>query len=224
MKPDFWHEKWQGLGWHISTSLAKLRLSRKIAGGRAMRCLGQPVITSPRHGQIVLGERAVLVSKSIGTALGVSHRVVLRCLTPEARVAIGNDCGLSGTSICAAAEVRIGHRCLFGADVMVFDTDFHNHAPDGRRYSSPDWKAISKPVFIGDDVFIGARAIITKGVTIGDGAIVAAGSVVTKDVPARSLVAGNPARHIRQVDNRRNDALESIFTPGQSTHRKGFEI
>ncbi|WP_290369083.1 DapH/DapD/GlmU-related protein [Sphingobium sp. CECT 9361] len=85
---------------------------------------------------------------------------------------------------------------------MVFDTDFHNHLPQGRRYGKPDWRAISRPVSIGDDVFIGTRAIVQKGVTIGDGAIVAAGSVVTKDVPPRSIVAGNPACMVRMLEPR----------------------
>nr|WP_315943076.1 CatB-related O-acetyltransferase [Microbacterium festucae] len=52
-------------------------------------------------------------------------------------------------------------------------------------------------VEIGSDVWIGASAVVLGGVTIGDGAIVAAGSVVTRDVAAFSIVAGNPARHVR---------------------------
>ena len=57
---------------------------------------------------------------------------------------------------------------------------------------------MSKPVHIGNHVWIGRSAIILKGVTIGAGAIVGAGSVVTRDVPARSLVAGNPAKVIKE--------------------------
>jgi acetyltransferase-like isoleucine patch superfamily enzyme len=53
---------------------------------------------------------------------------------------------------------------------------------------------VNRDVRIGDNCFIGAHSIILPGVTIGDGCIVAAGSVVARDVPARSLVAGNPAR------------------------------
>jgi maltose O-acetyltransferase len=56
----------------------------------------------------------------------------------------------------------------------------------------------SDPVIIGDNVWIGERAIILKGVNIGDNAIVAAGSVVTKSIPNNSLVAGNPAKIIKQ--------------------------
>ena len=53
------------------------------------------------------------------------------------------------------------------------------------------------PITIGDDVWIGQRAIILPGITIGDGAIVAAGSIVTKDIPARTVVGGNPTKILK---------------------------
>lgn len=163
--------------------------------------LGRIIVEAPQGARIVIGDRVLLSSISEATALGVAHPIILRCLTAEAEITIGEDCGLSGTSVCAAVEVRIGARCMFGADAMVFDTDFHNHAPEGRRYSKPDWPRISRPTIIGNDVFIGARAIVTKGVTIGDGAIIAAGSVVVNDVPARAIVGGNPAKLLRMLDS-----------------------
>lgn len=194
-------DKIDGLAWRLSSLVAGRRLRGRHQIGPGLRCLGQPIVQCADGASIAIGAFAVLVSRSSGTALGVAHPVVLRCLTPFARIEIGDDCGFSGTTICAARRVRIGHRCLFGADVLVFDTDFHNHAPEGRRYAAPDWDAISRPVVIGNDVFVGARAIITKGVTIGDGAIVAAGSVVLGDVPANSIAGGNPARVLRMLDN-----------------------
>lgn len=56
-----------------------------------------------------------------------------------------------------------------------------------------------KPVKIGDNVWIGGRAVINPGVTIGDNVVIGSGSVVTKDIPANSVVAGNPARVIKMV-------------------------
>ena len=56
-----------------------------------------------------------------------------------------------------------------------------------------------QPVTIGDQVFIGARAIILKGVSVGCGSVVAAGSVVSRDVPTKTVVAGNPAREVKKL-------------------------
>jgi len=197
----------QGLAWRLSSFVVRLRFGGRHRLGRKLRCLGLPIIESVPGAEIAIGNNVVMVSRSAGTALGVSHPVILRCMAPGARLVIGDDCGLSATSICAAKEVRIGSRCLIGADAMIFDTDFHNHAPQGRRYAPPAWDRISKPVIIGNDVFIGARALITKGVTIGHGAIVAAGSVVVNDVPAAAVVGGNPARLLRMLSPQQHGAL-----------------
>ena len=56
-----------------------------------------------------------------------------------------------------------------------------------------------RPVSIGDDVWIGANAMILRGVTLGEGAVVGAGAVVTGDVPAHTIVAGNPATVVREL-------------------------
>lgn len=199
MQIDTVLNKIQGLEFKLWSLAAHFVVRPRVRGGEGLRCLGLPIIRQNQYGQIELGRNVVLVSRSQGTALGVAHSIVLRCLTPSSVICIGDDSGLSGTTVCAAQSVTIGARCLFGADVLIFDTDFHNHDWHNRRYSKPDWLRISKPVTIGNDVFIGTRAIVQKGVSVGDGAIVAAGSIVTADVPPHTIVAGNPARVIRKL-------------------------
>ncbi|QNE32445.1 hypothetical protein F1C10_11145 [Sphingomonas sp. NBWT7] len=125
--------------------------------------MGLPAIQLAPDTRLDIGPSVALVSRSVGTALGVAHRVVLRCLTLAARRVIGDHCGLSGASICTAISITVEKRCLFGADVLVFNTDFHNHAPENRRHVKPDDSAISRPVTTGADVFIGTRAIVGKG-------------------------------------------------------------
>lgn len=192
---------WDGLKGRASTKDAAWALRRLgVELGEKVAFHGRPIVTLGPKGKIRIGDRAVLTSRSRQTALGVRSPVILRCVAPGASIEIGADCGLSGTVICAAKSVTIGNRCLIGADCMIFDTDFHNHAASNRRYSAPSWDKISAPVAIGDDVFIGTRSIISKGVMIGRGAIVAAGSVVCKDVPEFTIVGGNPARQIGSVD------------------------
>jgi acetyltransferase-like isoleucine patch superfamily enzyme len=97
----------------------------------------------------------------------------------------------NGARISCFTGVSIGHGAHIGPDAIVMDSDSHAIAPA----SGP----VSAPVKIGDHVWIGARAMVLKGVTIGDGAVVAAASVVTKDVAPGTLVAGSPARYVRDV-------------------------
>lgn len=143
-----------------------------------------------------------MISRSSHTALGVNHPVILRTLMPGAVLRIGSGVRMSGTTVCAAEYVAIGDRCLFGANVTVADTDFHSLDPVTRSSPAEDAKHAShKPVEIEDDVFIGNASIILKGVRISKGAVIGAGSVVTKDVPAMTIVAGNPAKPIGSVES-----------------------
>lgn len=168
--------------------------------GAGVQIYGAPIITVYRGSKIRVGDRAVICSSSEKTALGVSRPTVLRTLNADATILIGDDTGLSGTVVCAAIGVEIGDRCLVGADVTIVDTDFHPVAPwRDRRYAARPEAKESDRIVIGSDVFIGTQSIILKGVTIGDGAVVGAGSVVTANVPATTIVAGNPARTIGSV-------------------------
>ncbi|WDQ99680.1 acyltransferase [Devosia sp. J2-20] len=112
---------------------------------------------------------------------------------------IGDDVGLSGAVICAALDVVIGNGCLIGADVMIFDNDFHPVDHPQRRYSIQVDTSQFAPVNIEGNVFIGTKSIICKGVTIGQNSVIGAGSVVTRSVPANSVYAGSPAKFIRKL-------------------------
>lgn len=186
----------------LGTAHGKLRLlAEGVTLARSAKIIGTPHVQRHTGSSIVVGERVTLCSWSSWTALGVAHPIVLRTLQSRAELRIGADTGISGGAICAAVSVVIGDRCLIGADVTITDTDFHPLAPENRRYTS-DWLQIGcKPVRIGDDVFIGTRAIILKGVEIGNGAVIAAGSVVTRSVPARAVFAGNPASLLRYLQH-----------------------
>jgi len=159
---------------------------------------GFPIVELLKDSQLILGRGLSLCSVSQHTALGVSHPVILRTLLPGAEIKIGDESGLSGTTICAAISVTIGARCLIGADVMIVDTDFHTIKMKGRIYKDPS-EASSSPVVIEDDVFIGARSIILKGVRVGAGSVIGAGSVVTSNVESLTVVAGNPAKWIKNI-------------------------
>jgi acetyltransferase-like isoleucine patch superfamily enzyme len=120
------------------------------------------------------------------------------------RVEIGDGCFVGPRSrIWSQESVRIGNQVHIGELVDIHDSDGHPLDPTERRldvdaifsgtYRAPETPQ-TRAVVIEDNVRIGLRAIVLKGVTVGRDAVVAAGAVVTKDVPAGSVVAGNPAR------------------------------
>jgi serine O-acetyltransferase len=86
----------------------------------------------------------------------------------------------------------VNRSAVIGANVTLF-----NGVVIGRKDTILPSGRETKYPSIGDDVWIGPHAIVIGGVRIGDGAIIGPGSVVTKDVPARCVVAGNPARILR---------------------------
>lgn len=109
-----------------------------------------------------------------------------------ASISIGDGTYLNrNTEIVAARSVKIGRDCKIGRDVLIMDTDQH---------ALPGSELMVAPVVIEDRAWIGARAIVLKGVRIGHDSVVGAGSVVTRDVPARTIVAGQPGRVVRSFD------------------------
>lgn len=116
-------------------------------------------------------------------------------------VTAGDNCTFNVFSI-VRGTVSMGDGVRIGAHTSILGFN-HSMAPDKPVYQQP---LTAKGITIGDDVWIGSNAVVLDGVTIGEHSVVGAGAVVTKDVPAWSVVAGNPARHIR---DRRGAAASS---------------
>jgi acetyltransferase-like isoleucine patch superfamily enzyme len=186
-------------GWRVfSRRLGRLWLDLHGAEiGAGLVLYGLPIVEIKNGAHIKIGCRAVLCSLSRYTALGVSRPVIIRAMTANSVIVIGDDVGMSGTTICASEKISIGNECLFGADVMVCDTDFHPIEPIGRRYSSEGVR--SAPVHIGSNVFLGARSVVLKGVSIGDNSVIGAGSMVVSNIPSNVIAAGNPCRVVRSL-------------------------
>lgn len=110
------------------------------------------------------------------------------------RLSIGDRSQL-GQNSRLNGSISIGDDVMMGPDVVIMST---SHAFDDATIPMNQQEdAPEKPVVIGNDVWVGTRAIILPGVTIGDHSIIGAGSVVTKSFPVNSIIAGNPAKLLR---------------------------
>ena len=137
-----------------------------------------------RHGTVQIGRRTAIWPGVKLTSLG-------RAGGDPARLTIGDFSSIGDrTQIHCSQRVSIGSYVLVSWDVNILENNFH---------TTTDGGITSAPIVIGDRVWIGCHAIILAGVTIGEGSIVAAGSVVTRDIPPGVLVAGNPAKVIRET-------------------------
>ncbi len=112
-------------------------------------------------------------------------------------VVIGDYSGI-GANCTIPNDIHIGKYVMMGPDLycITYSHEFKDVSMP-MCFQGREEKPKNSHIVIGDDVWIGAKAIITKRKRIGDGAIIAAGAVVTKDVPAYAIVGGNPAALIR---------------------------
>ncbi|RYE17793.1 MAG: acyltransferase [Sphingobacteriaceae bacterium] len=119
--------------------------------------------------------------------------------TEKAQIIIGDNVGISNSTILAWDKIEIGNNVMIGGGVKIWDTNFHSLNPLIRT-SGVDNDVKTAPIKIDDCAFIGAGSMILKGVHIGKNAIIAAGSVVVKSIPANAIAGGNPCKVIRIQD------------------------
>lgn len=138
------------------------------------------------------------LSHNIKTCIYVGKKATLK---------LGNDVGISSSTLWVKESVSIGNSVAIGADCIIMDTDAHNLdwkircSEETNEYGeSVDMvTAASAPIVIEDNVLVGARCIILKGVTIGARSIIGSGSIVTKDIPSDCIAAGNPCKVIKSI-------------------------
>lgn len=147
-----------------------------------VRCEGRPPLLDA-SGDVRLGERVAFRNRAARTELGAR---------PGARLEIGARTFVNqGCSLVAELDIRIGDDVRIGDGVGVYDSNHH-----ALEEGAPIERA---PVAIGDNAWLARGAIVLPGVTIGAHSVVAAGAVVTAPVPDHVLVAGNPARIVREL-------------------------
>jgi serine acetyltransferase len=147
------------------------------------------------HGVVILGRLKI----QEGTRVVLGDRVRVRgrvTINGGGVVTVGADTLLNGCWIGGRSSVTIGAGCLI-SDCDITDSDFHNLEPS-RRHEPPDERT-RRPVHIGENVWVGAHAMVLKGSTVGANSVVGAGAVVRGEVPAGVVVVGNPAKVVKRL-------------------------
>lgn len=180
----------------INNIIAYLRgyiLRTRVKANGPIKSIGKTIINN-KHGLIFVGKRTCLWPDVKLSLIKCNDNVV-----PTVEIGEYGSIG-DRTQIHCGNKVKIGNYVLISWDVNIIENDYHS---PGGGLPEP------RPITIEDEVWIGARCIITKGVTIGKGSIIGSGAVVTKNVPPYSLAAGNPARVIKKVQSWRGSSDET---------------
>ena len=194
-----WDFIWVKIDFFISTWRSVFSIKfQGCSVGKGLKTSGPCYFKARQAESIVIGKNVYLFASHRTNRVGLSNPVLLETFG-DGIIEIGDCSGASAVVISSRSKVSIGRNVLMGGNVRVFDHDFHALDPAAWRTAKDEQFVKSSPVTIGNNVFIGASALILKGVTIGDMAVVGAGSVVTKDVGAGEIWGGNPARFLCKV-------------------------
>lgn len=164
---------------------------------RWVKCFLNPIIF--RHGKNITIRRHVIINVSpinnfyVGSLSSIEEYSVVDNNVGDVIIGKNTLIGLRNTVI---GPIKIGNDVIIAQNVVMSGL---NHSYDDPYTPIVNQKVATKEIIIDDDVWIGANSVITAGVHIGNHSVVAGGSVVTKDVPPYSIVAGNPAKVIKNI-------------------------
>lgn len=158
-----------------------------------------PIIRVYNGGKFKVGKNFTIISKS-NTGWYSKSKIIV---TDSGNLTIGDNSGMNSTLIFCSNSITIGNNVKIGGGTRIYDTNFHSTNAAYRANPILDGKnAITAPIVIGDNVFIGTNCIISKGITIGSNSIIAAGSVVVKSIPENEIWGGNPAKFIKKISEK----------------------
>ena len=184
------------------------KLIMKLTGvkyGKNLVLKGVPVIYNAKGAELTVGDGVRVKSSFLSNLVGLYSRTIIVTRRPGAYIHIGDHVGISGATIYARKGIEIGDYTDIGGNVKILDNDFHPIDPETRNRVTMEGHGgdsdliSSRPIKIGKNCFIGVNAIILKGTELGDNCVVGAGAVVAGIFPANSVIAGNPAKVIRQL-------------------------
>jgi acetyltransferase-like isoleucine patch superfamily enzyme len=160
----------------IRIAYPQIRLGRGLYVGRGA------IVKATDGGSMDIGDRTAIAPGAVLNVRG-------------GRLTIGPDGFVGeGAMIVCRQAITIGADALIAEHVTIRDQD---HAFTDLKTAIHRQGFVTKPVTLGRDVWLGAKAVVLKGVTIGDGSVIGAASVVNRDIPAMTIAAGAPAKPLR---------------------------
>lgn len=177
---------------------AVMRLT-KVEYGKNLLLKGVPVIFNKGGAKLRIGDNVVIKSSFLSNLVGLYSRTIIVTRTPEAEIIIGDHVGISGATIYARSSIRIGDYTNIGGNVKILDNDFHPIEIEARN-SDDKSKIGTRSIVIGKNCFIGCNSLILKGTVLGEGCVVGAGAVVSGKFENNCVIAGNPARIIKKIE------------------------
>lgn len=178
----------------------------KVKYGKNLLLRGIPIIFNQDGAKLEIGDNCVIKSSFLSNLVGLYTRTIIITRTPGAEIYIGDNVGISGTTIYARKRITIGENTCIGGNCKILDNDFHPVDWETRNkllndsYGGDSSDLIpAKEIRIGKNCFIGCNSIILKGTVLGDGCVVGAGAVVSGKFENNSVIAGNPAKLIKKL-------------------------
>ncbi len=164
-----------------------------------VKLYGKPILKMHPNSEVSLGDNVSLNSSTFKCTSGSIYAPCkLVTISASAKILIGKDTGLNGTSIVARSKkIIIGQRVAIAPNVVIMDSPFHKIWPPSERNNYPG-KELDTDIYIGDDVWISTGCIVLPGASIGKGSVVAAKSLINKKFPKNCLIGGIPAKIIKE--------------------------
>lgn len=183
--------RWVGL--YIKYLITRAKLRDKVTFN------GFTVVYEFKDSSIIFkkGENKTIInSSSLSNMVGLYQRSII-VARYGGKISIGSGCGISGSTIYSMDSINIGDNVLIGGNCKIIDNDFHP-LPASQRIDQKEEDIRKRAIEIGDGCFIGANSIILKGCRLGKNCVVGAGSVVSGTFPDNVIIAGNPAKIIKE--------------------------
>lgn len=162
---------------------------------------GVPVIYAFKDSSIsfnnVGGEKINIFSHPLSNMIGLPQRCII-VAKYGGKIEINEGVCMSGCTLYSMDSITIGRNTDIGSGCKIIDNDFHP-LPYSQRHPEEQLDKVKKrPITIGEGCFIGANSIILKGTSLGSNVVVGAGSVVSGSFPDNVIIAGNPAKIVKQ--------------------------